>query len=102
MTCEAELLMACGNVAFLGCCAWVWRELGRRGINGACHLCVALLASERVADWGPLPEEGQDPVALWRWGLGIAFGSVFLYVLHHVGELIVAARAARDARGTNG
>jgi len=95
MTCETGLLVAGINGLFLGCCVWVWRGLGRRGINGACRMCLTLLVAARMTDWGPAPGDLQTSVGLWRWGLGVAFGFMFLYVLHHLGELIAAAWAAR-------
>jgi hypothetical protein len=95
MASEAEMLVAGVNALFLGCCVWVWRELGRRGINGACCMCLALLVAARLTDWGPPTGDLQTPVGPWRWGLGVAFGFMLLCVLHHLGELIAAARAQR-------
>ena len=58
-------------------------------------MCLTLLVTARVADWGPVPGDLQASVGPWRWGLGVAFGFMFLYVIHHLGELIATARAAR-------
>ena len=95
MTLAAEPLVAGTDGLFLACCAWVWRGLGKRGVNGACRMCLALLAIARVTDWRPAPADLQTPVGIWRWGLRAAFSFMFLLVLHHLAELIAAAREAR-------
>jgi hypothetical protein len=92
-----DIVAGAASATILAGCVWVWIELRRERVNGACQLCLALLAAERACGWVAGAERVVRGRALWHWALEALFGFVFLYVLHHVGELIVAARAASRA-----
>ena len=88
----ARMVMDMCEVLFLAGSVWVWRELARMGVNGACQfglgLLVLLRLSVAVSSVGAL---GTDAMS-WTWLTGAVFSFVFLYVLYHMGVLISACR----------
>jgi len=88
----ARVVMDVCEVLFLAGAAWVWPELARRGVNGACQLGLGLLVllrlSAAVSNVGTTPTEAMS----WTWLTGAVFSFVFLYTLYHTGMLISACR----------
>ena len=86
------MVMDTCEVLFLAGAAWVWRELARRSVNGACQLGLSLLVllrlSGAVTNVGRAPSEAMS----WAWLTGAVFSFVFLYTLYHMGMLISACR----------
>ncbi len=91
MICSQVVMGAC-EVLFLAGVAWVWRELMRMRVNGACQMGLALLVLVRLsaAASGAI---GPAARALdWMWLTEALFSFVFLYTLYHMGVLISACR----------
>ncbi len=89
--CTRVVMEVC-EVLFLVGSAWVWQELARRGVNGACQLGLSLLVllrlSAAVSNVSRPPTEAMS----WTWLAGAVFSFVFLYTLYHMGMLISACR----------
>jgi hypothetical protein len=90
-----EVIVTVVNACLLWGCVWVWRELTRRGVNGACHLCIALLAAERLSDWRLHVDTLPRDLVLLHWAFGALFAAMFLHALYHVGVLVAVARGKR-------
>ena len=89
---SAQVVMSLWEVLFLAGVAWVWRELQRMGINGACQLGLGLLVLLRLSALISSINAATDKAMDWAWLTSTVFSFVFLYTLYHVGMLIRSYR----------
>lgn len=89
---SAHVVMSMWEILFLAGAAWVWRELQRMGVNGACQLGLGLLVLLRLSALISSPPTTTGKTMDWTWLTGTVFSFVFLYTLYHMGVLIRSYR----------